>query len=625
MICACLSSENLDSSAESLGRVYDAGQVQISAFDPTAGTWSAWKNEETPVTVTSRLWSKKDVDLTAYAGKKVRLGFWHQAFSSRVAAGWYLDEVQIIRKLLQFDGTFEASWGDWYAENGVWEVGTPTSGPGACYTGNSCVATILGGNYPAYTSSRLVFPEIQLPTGSGGELHLRFMEWHSYASEGTPSGTVWDAGQVRISAFDPTAGTWSAWKNEGTPVTGTSTGWALKDIDLTAYAGKKVRLGFFHADGSYPPMASSHVAAGWYLDDIEIPGVTGSNFVVTGVTLIPASPPVNGTFSAQVTVKNQGMGFANGGQLSVWANQPATQPCNATPDKPPVQVGTLAGGSSKILTVNDLPAGPVGCKTLRAFVDSACVTPETNEYNNQFTQTYCLPSLDFVVTGISLRPAPSAPNGTFSATVTVKNQGTAASDGGERLAVWANQPTTQPCNATPNKSVTVGALAAGATTTLTVNGLSAGTVGAKTLRAFVDSTCAFAESNEGNNQLTKSYTVGLLPDFVVTGITLNPAIPAPNSTFRATVTVKNQGTLAGDGGYMDVWANQSVSQTCGAMGDGWAPTGNFTVGQSKTFIVDGLPAGAAGSKTLRAFIDSWCQTSEAVEVNNQLTKAYTVQ
>ena len=53
----------------------------------------------------------------------------------------------------------------------------------------------------------------------------------------------------------------------------------------------------------------------------------------------------------------------------------------------------------------------------------------------------------------------------------------------------------------------MGNLAAGASTTYTFSGLSAGAAGVKTLLAFADRACATAESQEGNNQLTKAYQV----------------------------------------------------------------------------------------------------------------------
>jgi hypothetical protein len=113
------------------------------------------------------------------------------------------------------------------------------------------------------------------------------------------------------------------------------------------------------------------------------------------------------------------------------------------------------------------------------------------------------------------------------------------------------------------------------------------------------------------------------PDFVITSVTLNPA--QPTSTFSATVTVKNQGTVSGDAGYLDVWANQAAVQTCGATGDKYVTVGTLPAGASKTITFTGLSVGAAGAKTLRAFVDSSCTTVETSETNNQMTKAYTSQ
>ncbi|MGM0621330.1 MAG: hypothetical protein ACQETJ_09825, partial [Bacteroidota bacterium] len=37
--------------------------------------------------------------------------------------------------------TFEGDWtANWYVENGTWEVGEPTSGPNAAYSGDNCAA-----------------------------------------------------------------------------------------------------------------------------------------------------------------------------------------------------------------------------------------------------------------------------------------------------------------------------------------------------------------------------------------------------------------------------------------------------------------------------------------------------
>ncbi|BBL73025.1 CARDB domain-containing protein [Methylomagnum ishizawai] len=111
---------------------------------------------------------------------------------------------------------------------------------------------------------------------------------------------------------------------------------------------------------------------------------------------------------------------------------------------------------------------------------------------------------------------------------------------------------------------------------------------------------------------------------MVSAITLNPANPKANQAFTASVTVTNQGTAAGDAGYLDAWANRPKAQACGAEGDAWAGIGSLAAGASKTVKLS-LIAGTAGAKTFRAFANSWCETGEANETNNQTTQTYTVQ
>jgi len=235
-------------------------------------------------------------------------------------------------------------------------------------------------------------------------------------------------------------------------------------------------------------------------------GPNAPDFVVTGITLTPASPGINAPFTALVTVKNQGISAGDGGTLVIWTNQSTVPLCGAVGNKS-VAVGTLATGTSKTLAVAGLTVGSAGTKVLRVFVDGTCATPESNEGNNQLTTTYRVhgPQPDFVVSAVTLNPATPTANSYFTATVTVTNQGTAAADAGY-LDVWADQANAQPCGAEGDAWAAVGSLAAGASKPVAVK-LLAGTAGAKTLRAFVDSWCGTPESNEDNNQPTTGYTV----------------------------------------------------------------------------------------------------------------------
>ncbi|CAK0769433.1 exported hypothetical protein [Gammaproteobacteria bacterium] len=113
------------------------------------------------------------------------------------------------------------------------------------------------------------------------------------------------------------------------------------------------------------------------------------------------------------------------------------------------------------------------------------------------------------------------------------------------------------------------------------------------------------------------------PDFVITRLSLNPATIAANGLFSITVAIKNQGTAEGTGGFLDIWANQPTPQSCNAEGDAWTVTGTLEAGVAKTVTLT-LQAGSSGAKTLRAFIDSGCETVESNEGNNQFTRTYTV-
>ena len=72
----------------------------------------------------------------------------------------------------------EGGWGDWYAENGVWQILAISGAP----SGTNMATT---GAYPTQTDSRLISPTFTLPTSAGAErLELRF--WQSFTYNGDP-------------------------------------------------------------------------------------------------------------------------------------------------------------------------------------------------------------------------------------------------------------------------------------------------------------------------------------------------------------------------------------------------------------------------------------------------------
>ncbi len=245
----------------------DRAVVQISELDDANGTWSDWSDLGGEISApqselrNSGGWSRTDLSLTAYAGKTIRIGFYHTADSRGNRLGWYIDDIEILKQIPEFTGDFEGGWGDWSASQGVWQIGAPEAGPGACLAGASCAGTVLNGDYVQFTDSRLVSASVRLPDDPGSELNvLRFWHWYSYAN---------DSGKVQVRAFDDGAGQWLDWDDapSGGPFTGVSGGWSRKTVSLSQYAGKKIEIAFAHS------VVPGSTSTGWYIDNVRLPGV----------------------------------------------------------------------------------------------------------------------------------------------------------------------------------------------------------------------------------------------------------------------------------------------------------------------------------------------------------------
>ena len=144
---------------------------------------------------------------------------------------------------------------------------------------------------------------------------------------------------------------------------------------------------------------------------------------------------------------------------------------------------------------------------------------------------------------------------------------------------------------------------------------------------------ATGDTTDGDNSRTlmstkaavASYRPPRVVDFVVTDISLTPSSPEAGGVFTAKVTVKNKGTVEADGGRLSVWVNQAASVACAATGTQGQTVGTLAAGASAALEFTSLPAGAAGTSTFRAFVDSACATVESNEANNQSTLSYTVE
>ena len=249
---------------------HDYGRVYIQE-ETAPGVWSAATQLAQYVGTPADIWTQPMVDLSAYAGKKVRILFGLvNGHGAPVSSGWYIDDVTVdvvqANNTIPYGDGYESGLGDWWVDNGTWQVGgLPTTGPMACHSGSQCAATLLDGDYTNINSD-LVSPSITLPTIVAGQvLQLRFWHWFSFALRTCSTyGCDHDYGRVYIQE-ETASGVWSA----GTQIdsySGTSGGvWTRPLLDLSTYAGKKVRILFGLVNGHGAPVSS-----GWYIDDIEI-------------------------------------------------------------------------------------------------------------------------------------------------------------------------------------------------------------------------------------------------------------------------------------------------------------------------------------------------------------------
>jgi alpha-1,3-glucanase-like protein/CARDB protein/F5/8 type C domain-containing protein len=152
------------------------------------------------------------------------------------------------------------------------------------------------------------------------------------------------------------------------------------------------------------------------------------------------------------------------------------------------------------------------------------------------------PNPDLTVTGLSFSPDSPVETDAVTLSATVRNAGTAGS-----AATNVNFY----LGTTKVGSANVGALAAGATSTVSVN-VGPRNAGSYPLTAKVDEADTVVEQNDANNAYTSAnnLVVGQVSssDLIAAPVSWSPSNPAPGSTVSFTVAIKNQGTAASAGG-----------------------------------------------------------------------------
>jgi F5/8 type C domain/CARDB/Pectate lyase superfamily protein len=214
------------------------------------------------------------------------------------------------------------------------------------------------------------------------------------------------------------------------------------------------------------------------------------------------------------------------------------------------------------------------------------------------------PNPDLVVSSVTWSPASPTESTPITLSATVRNAGSAAA------------PATT-VNFQPGGTATVGALAAGASTTVSAS-LGTRPMGSYTVSATVDPANTVVEQSDANNTFTAPTQLVVAqapgPDLQVTGITANPPNPAAGAAVTFTVAVNNRGTSAAAATTTRVAAGSTTLN---------ASTPTIAAGATANVSV-GTWTATAGGATITATADATNVVAETNETNNVRTQSIVV-
>ncbi len=525
-----------------------------------------------------------------------------------------------------FSEDFDPCSGDWYADNGIWECGIPTYGPSGAHSGTNVFGTVLSGNYPDYTDSRLVSPSIILPainTAAGEELHLKFWQWFSLWAQ-TFQG-YYDIGRVQISE-ETSPGVWSAWTDIG-GVSLSSGVWTNANIDISAYAGKKVRIGFML--DNYGPGTTPGVAAGWYIDDVEITGTLQTYYCDNDIDGYISSAP-RGTCTRTGCVP-AGCQTVAGNDCD--DNDPKEHP-NQTwykdTDNDLYSDGTTNTTSctrpAGYKVASELTATSGDCNdnnaNIRPGVPEVCGNGVDDNCNSQIDEG-CQAGADLIISSLS-GPLTGGAGKNITVTDITKNQGTGTA-GPSTTKLYFSTDATYSAEDKLLGSRAVSSLSAGATSTGSTNVTIPSVTCADTyyIIAIADAENAVSETNENNNAKNKSIKIG--SDLIVSSVSA-PLSAAAGSTINVTDTTKNSGADATGASTTKLYLSANTAYNPWDTYLTSRPVPSLAAGASSTGITSvTIPLGTpAGTYYIIAAADANGDVPETNEANNTKYKAITI-
>jgi subtilase family serine protease len=265
----------------------------------------------------------------------------------------------------------------------------------------------------------------------------------------------------------------------------------------------------------------------------------GPDLAVTVIS-VPATAGAGSTITVTDTTKNQGGGTAGSSTATTFyfsANSvldPGDTPLGQR-SIADLAAGHVNSGSTSVVIPTEATTGTY---YIIAKADGGNILAETQESNNTRADSVQL-GPDLVVTSV-VAPSAAAAGAVINVTDTTKNQGGSGVGGTTKTIFYLSGNATWDAGDTPLAERTVPALAAGASN----SGSTLVTIPAQTpagthyVIAKSDGDNAAAETQENNN--TRSDSVRIGPDLIVSSLTV-PATAAAGATINVTDGTRNQG------------------------------------------------------------------------------------
>jgi len=237
--------------------------------------------------------------------------------------------------------------------------------------------------------------------------------------------------------------------------------------------------------------------------EFQVIGVAAPNpdLTITGMSSSPAAPVETDAVTLSATVRNGGTAASAASDVNFYLG---------TTKVGTASVGALAAGASTTVSAN-IGARDAGTYALSVKVDESNTVIELNEANNSFTSSSNLvvtpvSSSDLIASSVAWSPGNPSAGNTVTFTVTIKNQGSAASASGAHGVTL-----TVLSGSTVVKTLTgsyTGTLAAGASSPALTLGTWTAVNGKYTVHTVIAVDANELAVKQANNTSDKSFFVG---------------------------------------------------------------------------------------------------------------------